>query len=76
MQSNNMYAYGGTNEMIECNKIAQAAKMLLRDVDLMLRKRLRDNLLYKVLRRVTHGIQIYIFQSTQMLLMVKLLAVL
>ena len=29
MQSNNMYAYGGTNEMIECNKIAQAAKNAL-----------------------------------------------
>ena len=29
MQGNNKYAYGNTNEMIECNKIAESAKLAL-----------------------------------------------
>lgn len=29
MQAHNMYAYGGTNEMEECNRIAEYAKMAL-----------------------------------------------
>lgn len=28
-QVNNIYAYGGTNEMIQCNRIAEAAKLAL-----------------------------------------------
>lgn len=28
-QINNVYAYGNTNEMVQCNKIAEAAKTAL-----------------------------------------------
>ncbi len=37
-QINNVYAYGNTNEMVQCNKIAEAAKTALERCGFVVKK--------------------------------------